>query len=224
MSSVMTENKPRVLLSLPHMGTSHVANSAAVETMMLRDDRVRLHVTRCSGAPFESNMNAVIRDFLLGDWDFWINLDDDQAPLKNPIDLIFLNKDIIGLPTPAHKCGQEDSGNPFYWNVYAWDEQNQVHRPHQAKKEDGPLQEVDAVGSGCWVVARRVLEAVKQPMAVQYDENGVTKVGGDLSFCGKARAAGFKVFAHYDYPCRHFKTVDLYEVMRLLLRAKEGKL
>lgn len=220
----MDMDKPRVLLSLPHMGTSHVANSAAVESVLLRDDRVQLHVVRCSGVPFSSNMNQVIREFLKGDWDYWINLDEDQAPINNPIDLVFLDRDVIGLPTPAFKLVPGDKGLPFYWNVYAWDEQNQTYRPHQARKEDGPLQEVDAVGSGCWVVARRVLEAIKEPMTIQCDEDGVVKIGGDLSFCGKARAAGFKVYAHYDYPSRHFKTVDLYEVMRMLLLAKEGKL
>lgn len=206
------------------MGSSHVANSAAVEAMMMTDDRVQLNITRCSGTPFESNMNAVIREFLAGDWDYWINLDDDQAPLKNPIDLVFLDKDIIGLPTPAYKIRPGETGNPFYWNVYTWDEEQQSHRPHQARQEEGPLQEVDAVGSGCWVVARRVLEAIDKPMAIQYDEYGVVKVGGDLSFCAKARQAGFKVFAHYEYLSSHFKTIDLYELMGLLMMAKEGKI
>ena len=217
-------DKPKVLLSLPNMGSSHVANSAAVESMMLTDDRVRLHVVRCSAIPVENNQNQVIKQFLAGDWDYWINLDDDQAPVRNPIDLVFMDKDVVGLPTPVFKHDEVEGENPFYWNVYSWDEQEQVHRPHQAKKEDGALQEVDAVGSGCWVVARRVLETVKQPMLRRYDDDGIVVMGGDLSFCSKARAAGFKVFAHSDYACRHFKTVDLYELLRLLLRAREGKL
>ena len=217
-------DKPRVLLSLPHMGSSHVANSAAVETMMLTDNRVELHVIRNSAIPTSSNMNKVVKNFLEGSWDYWINLDNDQAPLKNPLDLVFLDKDVIGLPTPVFKIGQPETTYPFYWNVYAWNEEGQNFLPFQVKKESGALQEVDAVGSGCWVVARRVLEAVKQPLNVRFDEDGITKMGGDMSFCMKAKDAGFKIYAHYEYPCRHFKTVDLYEIMVLLARAKDGNL
>lgn len=217
-------DKPRVLLSLPHTGTNHVANSAAVESMMLVDQRVQLHCVRSSGRPIESNLNTIAKNFLEGDWDYWINLDDDQAPLKNPIDLIFLDKDVIGLPTPTTRPKDAGVLNPFCWNVYDWDENENSFRPHQVLADSEPLQEVDAVGSGCWVVARRVLEAVKKPLSSVFDDDGVRAMGGDLSFCVKAKKAGFKIFVHYDYPCRHFKTVDLYEIMRLLAAAKTGKL
>lgn len=217
-------DKPRVLLSMPHMGTTHVANSAAVEQMILTDSRVQLHVTRSSAIPVENNLNTVIKGFLQGEWDYWINLDEDQAPINNPVDLVFLDKDVIGLPTPVYKPNQPDTPNPLHWNVYNWDETEERYRPRRAKQEDGPIQEVDAIGSGCWVVARRVLEAVKQPMLRRYDEDGIVTMSGDMSFCAKAREAGFKVWAHYEYPCRHFKMIDLYEVMHLLVLAKEGKL
>ncbi len=217
-------DKPRVLLSLPHMGTSHVANSAAVESMMLVDQRVQLHVARSSGRPIESNLNGIVRNFLAGDWDYWINLDDDQTPLKNPIDLVFLDKDVIGLPTPAMGPADRESLNPFHFNVYDWDAGENSFTVHKVAAGDEPLQEVDAVGSGCWVVARRVLEKVKKPLSSVFDDDGVRAMGGDLSFCLKAKEAGFKIYAHYDYPCRHFKTVDLYEIMRLMAAAKAGQI
>jgi len=215
--------KPRVLLSLPHTGTTHVANSAAVENMMLTDQRVQLHVARSSARPVESNYNTIVRNFLAGDWDYWINLDDDQAPIKNPIDLVFLDKDVIGLPTPTTGPVKSGSYQPLNFNVYDWDATGESFVPHQVAAGNEALQEVDAVGSGCWVVARRVLEAVEKPLSSVWDEHGVRILGGDLSFCVKAKKAGFKIYAHYEYPCRHFKTVDLYEVMRLLAAAKAGK-
>lgn len=216
-------NKPKVLLSLPHLGTSSTANSAAVDALMIPDDRVQLHVIRPTAVPVENNLNQVIKKFLAGEWDFWINLDADQSPLKNPIDLVFLDKDIIGLPTPAFKSVTEEGKSPFYWAVYSWNEEQQAHQPYRFRSEAGPLQQVDAVGAGCWVVARRVLEAIKQPMLRRYDEHGVVTMGGDLSFCTKAREAGFKVYAHYEYPCRHFKTIDLYEVMCILAGRESGQ-
>lgn len=213
--------KPRVLLSLPHTGSTHVATVNAVESMMLPDSRVELQVVRPIAVPVENNLNQVIKQFLAGNWDFWINLDNDQAPLKNPIDLVFLDKDVIGLPTPAVKFGQSGWENPFFWSVYAWDKEAASYKTYTYKPEQGPIQEVDAVGAGCWVVARRVLEAVKQPMLREYDEYGIVKQGMDLSFCSKARALGFRIYAHYEYLCRHYKEVDLYEVMQLLAKQRQ---
>lgn len=211
-------NKPRVLISLPHTGQIHTSTVNAIEQLILPDQRVQLQVIRPSAVPFENNMNQVIQYCLQGDWDFWINLDSDQAPLKNPLDLVFLDKDVIGLPTPAVKFGQAGWENPFFWSVYRWDEKREAYFVYKYQPDQGPLQEVDAVGSGCWVVARRVLEALQHPLQQHWDEHGILQMGGDVSFCRKARAQGFRIFAHYDYPCRHFKTVDLYEVMKLLSR------
>lgn len=209
-------DKPRVLLSLPHMGSHHFANSTAVEALMMPDQRVQLGITRPSARPYENNLNQVIKKFIDEGWDYWINLDDDQAPINNPIDLVFLDKDIVGLPTPSFKFGQPGAKHPFFWSVYSWDAQERAYRPYEYKLETGPLQEVDAVGSGCWVVARRVLLALSQPLLRRYDKDGIVTMGCDLSFCTKAREQGFKIYAHYDYPCRHFKTIDVLEVMKVL--------
>ena len=212
--------KPRVLLSLPHTGSTHVATVTAVENMMLPDQRVELQVVRPMAVPVENNLNQVVKKFLEGDWDYWINLDNDQAPLKNPIDLVFLDKDVIGLPTPAVKFGQPGWENPFFWSVYTWDTEAQRYKTYAFKTGQGPMQEVDAVGAGCWVVARRVLEAIPQPMLREYDEHGIVRQGMDLAFCSRARARGFKIYAHYEYICRHFKEIDLYEVMQVLANAR----
>ncbi len=59
--------------------------------MMIPDSREDLHIARVSGIPYESNMNNVVKTSLEGDWEYWINLDQDQAPIKNPLDLVFLD-------------------------------------------------------------------------------------------------------------------------------------
>lgn len=207
-------SKPRVLLSLPHTGSHHVANSSAVEQLMIPDRRVELTIVRPSARPYENNLNQVIKHFIDGPWDYWINLDDDQAPLKNPIDLVFLDLDVVGCPTPSFKENQPGAEHPFFWSVYSWAETG--YCPYQYVSDGNSLKEVDAVGSGCWVVARRVLLALQQPMLRRYNEHGIVEMGCDLSFCTKAREADFKIYAHYDYPCSHFKTIDILKVMALL--------
>jgi len=47
--------------------------------------------------------------------------------------------------------------------------------------------------------------------------NGTVDIGSDFFFCRRAKEAGYKIFAHYGYTCRHFKErelVELYETMR----------
>ena len=50
---------------------------------------------------------------------------------------------------------------------------------------------------------------MKAPFQTIYDEEGVRQAGADLIFCERATAAGFEVWAHYDYKCDHHKEVNL---------------
>jgi hypothetical protein len=77
------------------------------------------------------------------------------------------------------------------------------------------LQEVDAIGSGCFLVSRRVMLALKdkQPFMRTWNKDGLVEVGGDYSFCRKVKEAGFKIWAHYDYTCDHFNELPLRETI-----------
>ncbi len=74
---------------------------------------------------------------------------------------------MIGPPGPAFKLNQPDVRHPLYWKVYEWDATADSYRPVLVQSELGPLQPADVVGSGCWVVARRVLEVVDKPLNSQ---------------------------------------------------------
>ena len=78
------------------------------------------------------------------------------------------------------------------------------------------LQEVDAVGSGCFLVSRRVMYDLrfKEPFMRQWNREGLVEKGCDFSFCDKVKAAGYKVWANYDYPCRHFNEIELTEIIQ----------
>ena len=78
------------------------------------------------------------------------------------------------------------------------------------------LLEVDAVGSGVMLIARRVLEKVKIPFERKWNDEGVPIKGLDFYFCDKAKALGFKIFVHWEYLCSHFKKVDLVWILKLL--------
>jgi hypothetical protein len=150
-----------------------------------------------------------------GEYDFWLNIDADNPPMSNPLDLVELDRDIIGCPTPVwHFTGKKPGERPFYENAYKF-----------VSKEDGytewsdkvGLQKVDAVGTGCLLISRRVFldpEMRKAPFNRTYNEDGTVERGNDIAFCERATKQGFEIFAHYNYRCQHFNELELHEVVR----------
>ena len=149
-------------------------------------------------------------------YDWWLNIDDDNPPSKNPLDLIELDKDIITCPTPIWK--PDDHERPFCWNAMFLNKEEDIHyewhTPHG-------LQEVDAVGMGCTLISGRVFENERmryQPFMREYKDSGVTHRGTDIAFCKRAKKEGFKVWAHFDYLCKHYKEIDLTKMLTIMAK------
>ena len=106
-----------ILVTVPNEGWVH--KTVAERMLLLQSDRrhkvrLRFPVER----PYENNLHHIVVEFRHGDCDFWLNIDSDNPPMQNPLDLVELDKDIIGLPTPVwHYIGKEGE-RPIYWNVY----------------------------------------------------------------------------------------------------------
>lgn len=166
--------------------------------------------------PYENNLNHIVLDFIAGDFDFWINIDNDNPPLRNPLELIDYDKDIIGLPTPVWHFKDLKGERPIYWNGYDYVPDKNAYREHEPKTG---LQKVDATGTGCFVIAKRVFQHPKMqegPFLRTYNNNGTVERGNDISFCEKARSLGFEIYCHYDYACMHFCELELNEVVRAI--------
>lgn len=176
----------------------------------LSDKRYRLRPDCPTHSPWQNAMSRCMNDFLDGGEDYWLSMDDDNPPLRNPLDLIELDCDLIGLPTPVW-ANMVPGDRPWYFN--AMDRTSEGFVPHEPCEG---LQEVDAIGSGCFIVSRRVMLALRdqQPFARQWNADGTVHIGGDFSFCDKVKAAGFRIFAHFDYPCDHFNELPLLEVIQ----------
>lgn len=176
----------------------------------LADRRYRIRHDAPTHRPYENNLAHCMNDFLAGGEDFWLSMDDDNPPQRNPLDLVELDLDIVGFPTPVwHSEVRGD--RPWYFN--ALDAVgNDGWKPHPASSG---LHEVDAIGSGCFLVARRVLLKLQhdQPFMRQWNSDGTVEVGCYFSFCRKAKAAGFKIWAAFDYICDHFNELPLLETI-----------
>jgi len=204
-----------VLVTVPNL---HWIHQFVVHKLLLlqQDKRYRLMIELPSHKPYENNLHHIVNDFMKGDYDFWLNIDSDNPPLQNPLDLVELDKDIIGLPTPIwHYEGesQRKGERPVYWNGYDYDPSKEAYHEHQTREG---LQKVDAVGTGCILISRRVFENRQmrnKPFERKLNKDGTVQKGNDISFCEKAREQDFEIYCHYDYPCDHFSENSLNEVV-----------
>lgn len=200
--------RPRVLLSVPNTGWIHKLVTFSV-VRLLQWPGAQTTFIAPTWVPYEHSMNRIAKDFIEGPYDFWLNIDADNPPFGNPLELTGLGLDIVGCPTPIYHFDSKAPSWPICWN--GMDAVEDGWREHQAK--DG-LQEVDAVGSGCVLFSRRAIETVPPPwFRREVDEWGRVVCGPDFGFCQAAKSLGLAVHCHYGCPCRHFKELELCEAV-----------
>lgn len=210
----------KVLITIPNTKWIHKTVVHALLLLQM-DKRYSIRIELPSARPYENNLNQIIRTFLDGKYDFWLSIDTDNAPIKNPLDLIELNKDIIGLPTPIWHFTNKKKERPIYWNGYDYVSEDHAYREHLPREG---LQKVDAIGTGCFLIARRVfLDPDLQIGAFirKLNMDGSVDRGNDISFCERARNKGFEIYCHYDYPCNHFTELNLHEVAHAIKQLVE---
>jgi len=197
--------KPKVYIAV--LSLAEIRKELSVKLIeMSHDSRFQLKITYPGLRPISLNRNNIVKEFLKTDCNYLLMLDNDTVPLKSPLDLVLLEKDIIGLLYPQIK------GDEIGW--LAMNQEGDRYRQIDTVNQNG-LIECDAIGTGCILIARRVLEKVKIPFERKW-KDGVPIKGLDFYFCDKAKRLGFKVWVHLDYICSHFKTIDLLLILELL--------
>jgi len=162
-----------------------------------------IDLTVPSVVPYENALHQVIREVLAGGYSWWLNIDADNPPRCNPLELISLDLDVVGCPTPVWHWTRNKE-YPIYLNAYRYVPEAGAYREYPAREG---LHQVDAVGTGCVLIARRVLEDPRMRTGCflrKLEPDGVVERGNDISFCERAGACGFRIWAHYDYPCNHY--------------------
>jgi len=182
---------------------------------------VTLRFSKVTGVDY--NRNTIVNDFLKTKCQWLIMIDDDNPPLRNPLDLIEFNKDVMCLPTMMWRGVDSPDGNEgLAYNVY-----KKVKGGWKTFVYDGKnkLFQADRVGSGCILIKRKTLEKIPAPFISMVDKKtGMRVLGEDVFFSDKAKKAGFKLWGHWDYSCSHYKEVDLLDVAQLLIKvAGKGK-
>ncbi len=204
----------KVLVSVPNTGNVHKLVNFATDKLLM-DGRYNVTIIRPTHNPYENNLHHIVNDFMAKDYDYWLNIDSDNPPMNNPLNLIQFDLDIVGLPTPVwHFTDKIKGERPIYENAYKYVPEKDAYTEWPIKTG---LQKVDAVGTGCLLVARRVFRKPimrEAPFQRKFNLDGTVERGNDIAFCERAKEQGFLIFAHYDYRCQHFCNLELHEVAK----------
>ena len=212
--------RPKVLLSIHHQLWSHVQLQQYLLKALPAEERYEVCVLGPYAKPYENSLNSTVKEFLAGEFVAWINIDTDNPPIGNPLDLVERVigdspvADVIGCPTPIWKYKGDPSQPLIIWNVFRRDPKgSDAYVPWVPATG---FQQVDVVGTGCLVLARRVFEHPDLQTGAfmrVWNPDGTVEKGNDVAFCERARAAGFSIWADWDYPCSHWYTVNLADIM-----------
>lgn len=212
---------PNVLVGVLNQGNVRVELAAwFIEELSKPQAGVgRVTVTFSDYKPIAHNRNTLVQQMLEGDYQYLLMIDSDTIPQRNPLELCRYNLDIIGLPTPIFNI-RRNPDHPIYWNVGKWNPDTGSWHPlviNTDAEGEGPIK-VDAVGTGVFLVHRRVLEHpdMRGPFRRAWDENGLAIRGLDLEMCRRAKEAGFEVWIDIDYTADHFKEVSLRRIWSLM--------
>jgi len=174
----------QVLIAIPNIGTvsTHLA-----EWLLSHDDfNYETKILFSRERPISVNRKKIRKIFLESKMDWLLQIDSDMAPPRDLLKMIENGKDVCSagirtvkemgiIPLSMKKVGEKS---------------------YEVQHGTGLFQ-CDAVGTGCILTSRKVMEAI--------DYNHVTDdiPAIDFEWCSRARANGFEVW--YDH---NFKTVQ----------------
>ena len=171
------------------------------------------------------NRNQITKMFLESDCEWLLMIDEDNPPLRNPLELIEFNKDIMVLPTLMMKNDKAtDNNTRLAFNCFKTIKVGKKKGFTTVVNDGNKLFKMDWGGTGCILIRRDVLETIPKPFMSLPDKTyGIRKRGEDIYFCQRATKKGFEVWGHWDYTCSHFKRVDLLTIADLIIKAKTNE-
>lgn len=192
--------KKKILCAILNQGKIAVE---LVESLMAMKDSPSydVEIEFHDDAPISNNRNKIVQRFLAKGYDYLLMIDDDVTPPPSVVNMADFGKDIMAATA---FIWQQGAVMPVAWNRM----EDGMYQPIDITNKDG-IVEVDAIGTGCVMLSRKVLEEVKAPFLNEYDPDGIKLFGLDIAFCQKAKEKGFKVYTNIDYVCGHWKNVNL---------------
>ncbi len=147
--------------------------------------------------PHDHCRNAIVMQFLATDCDWLLMVDSDVVPPDNVVDMIYNDVDVCSAHVSTFNNGEVIP-------VGMTKDDNGYH--HNFEHSRPELHQVDAVGTGCILIKRKVFDTLDRPyFRFKYDENGLLINGEDFDFCERVG----EVYFDAQHVCRHFTTVGI---------------
>lgn len=182
-----------------------------------------LAIQNC-GALLHMGRNDVVKSFLEGSQDWLFFVDSDMKLEPDTLDRLMEVADSKKRPIVGATCVLPTRGGdvvPLYYmrKPSSGESRRPIPRYSPKTQPADKLVRVDATGTGCLLIHRRVFEE----MAEAYSSNGVAMptpwfdfenfdgvaYGEDLTFCHRARALGIPIYVHTGIAVGHVKSMLL---------------
>lgn len=200
--------KPTIYLAILNDGWIRSELAYGVHKMIMASDLPFVfedpQITR--GQPASDVRCRIVKRYLHTSCGFLIMIDNDESPFHDLVDIVKANKDVVGCPAITKQNGI------LQWQAYsAYEKEGKGYKSTDldALVDPPDFLERDAVGSGCIIIKRRVLEGMKAPFVDVFNKDGERVRGYDLNFCRRVKEAGFKIFTTPKKRCEHFKCIGL---------------
>lgn len=141
--------------------------------------------------PHDHCRNIIVNQFLKTDCEWLLMVDSDILPPDNVLDMIDNNVPVCA----AYAC---TTVNGEVIPVGMTKNENGYH--YDFKHSEPKLHKVDAVGTGCILIKRNVLEKMDKPYFRFVYEDGILVNGEDFDFCERVG----DVYFDARYKCKHF--------------------
>ena len=191
-----------VAIGYVHQGTLRAEFVESLFKVTQSTDIVR--IAKDCGALISRGRNEVVRAFL------------NQTDCTH---LWFVDTDMVFDATHLHRLAQADRPivSALYYGIHQNGERFPVaHHIHEGRivraRPKGNIAEVDAVGMGCCLIKREVLEALNEPEPYAFFQETTWNdqpVGEDVTFCLRAQRAGHKSYVATKVRAGHVKTTTI---------------
>lgn len=189
-------------------------------------------------APVEYARNVLCGAFLRSDCEKLFFIDEDMIPEASVVRLLHSDADIA-----AARMYKFDHPNPLEGKTVGLGlcamtrKANGMYQPKTPELGESAIQECDAVGTGCTVIQRHVIEDRRlwtdnvyttadgviidgnvppetgdyAPAIFRYQRgpSGVGIMGEDVDFCERAKALGYSIAVDLNAICGHFKSINV---------------
>jgi GT2 family glycosyltransferase len=193
------------LILLTYVHPTHVTTAFMQSVLKLLTSRSDIGVAGKGSGPLISRArNELVQHFLDTPATHMFSVDTDIVFEPGILEMLLkADKPIVG----AHYMGLSDTGNFPVGNVQEhgmW-----AKATYKSLKGRKGIRPIGAVGMGCTLIKREVLESLGTgalwPFAETLAENG-QMLGEDVTFCQRAREAGFDSYIHLDARVGHLKS------------------